>query len=445
MTFEKYLESNCGQRILDNLMKTDPENEDCTFPGRLLEELSCDPGHGSFCTPSGLEVERVYYRVKDMKSANCDECPAEEDDPGEGQHDLSFLLLFKVEFLTFRVDAISISGPPKKIRKYYANCTADIEDRTLRNFRMAGIHDRRVTTDLDIEMRRKKGEFSRYPVMVLTDGELEYRSDLFLGRYCPEALKEPMRVPVEDIFSRKLGLQLENDENRFTVICNACTRLWDGVAIKLQDLLEEKDGAPPFEDAMFRIMERNAKRTAAAILMPSMTLCSAVRQFLDGLYDRNDSESGSVLENMVEILADWYDVSRQAMKIRLENLGFDMFSGVKNYLDGQTVPAFFASARSQVKCGSYLIETDQLIHLLSEQPSLLALYDQGKVVYVEGKLAMNKDQYVQEVSGELTLTPYARMHVDECCIRFHSTYQNGKRQAAGMASIPDWILKGCLL
>ena len=148
---------------------------------------------------------------------------------------------------------------------------------------------------------------------------------------------------------------------------------------------------------------------------------------------------------MVEILADWYDVSRQAMKIRLENLGFDMFSGVKNYLDGQTVPAFFASARSQVKCGSYLIETDQLIHLLSEQPSLLALYDQGKVVYVEGKLAMNKDQYVQEVSGELTLTPYARMHVDECCIRFHSTYQNGKRQAAGMASIPDWILKGCLL
>ena len=206
--------------------------------------------------------------------------------------------------------------------------------------------------------------------------------------------------------------------------------LWDSTAIKLMELLDEKDGDPPFPEAMQRIMERNAKRTAAGILMPA----AVVKQFVRGFLGVNEEElkgaaAGNLLKFMVYSLAEDFEVSVQAMKIRLEDLGFTMFSGVLNHLDGEYVPAFSTSEENPEKCGRYLIGMSQLKELLSERPELLKLCDQEELVYIEGKLVLNQCEYVQVEAGERTLTPYARTHVDECCIRFRSIPGSGRRPA----------------
>lgn len=441
MTFEEYLTDNCGLRIMEGLEEMGPGMERCTLPGRIMDEESF-PETGTCCTPvSMVEVERVYYKPGDEIPSYWADRTDKTGDSGEAaddQHDLEFLLLFKVKFVTFMIGDESVSGPSMEIRKYYADCSADIDDGALRNFRMKDIHDRNLMEDLDIEIRRKEGEFSRYPVKALTDEELERRAEAFLDRYFPEAKEEPMRVPVRTIFRREFGMKLEcdGDENRFTMTREGCRRLWDSSAIKLLDLLDEKDSDPPFPEAMQRIMDRNAKRTAAGILMPAVSLIPTIRGFL-GAYEEElaGDGAGDLLKCMIYELAEAYEVSVQAMKIRLEDLGFEMFGGVLNHLDGEYVPAFTTSEEAPAKCGRYLIGMSQLKQLLSDRPELLMLCEQEKLAYVEGKLVLNQCEYVQVEAGERTLTPYARSHVDECCIRFHDRPGRISKPAEGKALI----------
>lgn len=445
MTFEKYLKENCGQRILDCLANGNSESRDFTLPGRILDDESFNLGNGIFCQPAALDVERVYYRPCDMGYAEpeypADEAAAEQEAvDAVARHDLSFIVFFSVQFLTFRIGEDCVSEPAKAARKYYASCTADIDDGMLRNFRMTDIHDRNLMAELDIEMLRKQGDLSRFPVRAMTEEDLERRADAFLDRFCPEAKEEPMRVPVRTIFRMEFGIKPEcgGDENRFTMARECCRHLWDASAIKLLELLDEKDGNPPFPEAMRRIMDRNAKRTAAAILMPAATLKQLVRGFC-GAYEEEQrgAGAGDHLKCMIYDLADEYGVSVQAMKIRLEDLGFSMFSGVLNHLDGEYVPAFTTSEDNPGKCGRYLIGMGQLKEMLSERPELLKLCEQEEFVYIEGKLVLNRCRYVQEVAGERTMTPYARAHVDECCIRFRGTPGRGRRPAGGSAAIYD--------
>ena len=390
--------------------------------------------------PVDMKVERVYYRMKDPGIIAVDQ-PAEADSAGEraveNSYDLDFLVLFTIEFAVAEnwEESCKVSMDS---RKYCAECSADIDDGALRNFRMTDIHDRNLMEDLDIEIRRKQGEFSRYPVKALTDEELERRAEAFLDRYFPEAKEEPMRVPVRTIFRREFGMKLEcdGDENRFTMTREGCRRLWDGAALKLLDLLDEKDDDPPFPEAMQRIMDRNAKRTAAGILMPAVSLIPTIRGFL-GAYEEElaGDGAGDLLKCMIYELAEAYEVSVQAMKIRLEDLGFEMFGGVLNHLDGEYVPAFTTSEEAPAKCGRYLIGMSQLKELLSDRPELLMLCEQEKLAYVEGKLVLNQCEYVQVEAGERTLTPYARSHVDECCIRFHGRPGRISKPAEGKALI----------
>ena len=216
-----------------------------------------------------------------------------------------------------------------------------------------------------------------------------------------------------------MKLECGSDEQRFTMTREGCRRLWDSTALKLLEILNEKDDDPPYPEAMYKIMEKNAKRTAAGILMPAVTLKPVVWGFL-GAYDEElkGEGAGDLLKNMVFTLAEDYEVSAQAMKIRLEDLGFSIFSGVLNHLDGEYVPAFSTSEDNPGKCEGYLIGIGQLKELLSQQPFLMELCEKKQLVYVEGKLTLNHFKYVQEEAGERTLTPYARTHVDECCIRF---------------------------
>ena len=443
MTFEKYLTDNCGLRILEGLTNLGMETTECTFPGRLWDEQYPErmDEHqiGTFCMPVDADVERVYYRVKDTVRpwAVTSDGSGEGEESSKDSRDLDFLILFTVEFAVIenREDRCDVGG---KFRKYYAQCQADIEDGALRNFQMTGAFDKTMMTELDIEMRCREEEFSNFPVKALKKEKLEERADAFLERYYPEAKTEPMAVPVRRIFKKEFGMHLscDGDKNRFAMTCEACRQLWDAAACRLMELLDEKDGDPPFPEECYRIMDRNAKRTAAGILIPAASLTPMVWGWLGAYAEEiKGAEAGSLLSHIVYSLAEEYGVSVQAMKIRLEDLGFSIFSGVLNHLDGIYIPSFTTAEDNPAKCDRYLIGMSQLKELLQDQPELLDLCEKEKLVYVEGKLVLNQCEYVQVEAGERTLTPYARSHVDECCLRFRGIRGRGGKPSSSKVAI----------
>ena len=106
------------------------------------------------------------------------------------------------------------------------SCRAIIED-TIQQFDVANIHT------------YKRGQYpsraglraTKNMVPVISTAELETEADRFLDRYYPEALREPMAVPIEEIAKTQLGLtvlkghRLTHDFSIFGQICFADTEV----------------------------------------------------------------------------------------------------------------------------------------------------------------------------------------------------------------------------
>ena len=493
MTFEKYLQDYYAKDILSMLCSESPQKDDVSYPETLYPNPASYKDDDVFCMAQKLTIRKLWYRIN----------AAGQGCSGKGySFDLGFTILIDVEFGIYGENG-SLSDPAREIRQYYAECAADI-DGAVRNLTVLYLYDRNGKSDLRMRMLRKEGILSDYPVRPLRDEELEERAEMFLQKYYPSALKEPQRLPIADIITEKMGLDLafdkldpegkilgriyfrecdaevysqcgkpvnrhyragtlvtdlsidpERDRGafRFTMAHEACHWEWDQVLMKLLELLggccslsetcsgdmgngkKEDDpvdrdinrgNEPPYPVKMFRTLEQNANRTAARILIPKATIREAIRDLME-MQLTPGTRKGRYLEDMICTLSEFYGVSKQAMKIRANELGFIEFTGVLNYMDGHYIPAYSAGGSRQKECRNYLVEADQLVYALSEKPSLLKLYIEGKVVFAEGKLILNDPRYVTEKAGELSLTPYAREHVDECCFLFDLKYHRKKK------------------
>ena len=461
MTFERYLQDYHAKDILSMLCSESPQKDDVSYPETLYPNPASYKDDDVFCMAQKLTIRKLWYRIN----------AAGQGCSGKGySFDLGFTILIDVEFGIYGENGF-LSDPAREIRQYYAECAADI-DGAVRNLTVLYLYDRNGKSDLRMRI--------------------------------PSALKEPQRLPIADIITEKMGLDLafdkldpegkiqgriyfrecdaevysqcgkpvnrhyragtlvtdlsidpERDRGafRFTMAHEACHWEWDQVLMKLLELLggccslsetcsgdmgngkKEDDpvdrdinrgNEPPYPVKMFRTLEQNANRTAARILIPKATIREAIRDLME-MQLTPGTRKGRYLEDMICTLSEFYGVSKQAMKIRANELGFIEFTGVLNYMDGHYIPAYSAGGSRQKECRNYLVEADQLVYALSEKPSLLKLYIEGKVVFAEGKLILNDPRYVTEKAGELSLTPYAREHVDECCFLFDLKYHRKKK------------------
>ena len=73
-------------------------------------------------------------------------------------------------------------------------------------------------------------------------------------------------------------------------------------------------------------MEWQAKGVAPRILMPAKTTRLKVEQLLVA-YGGADDASIAAYENVIDELAELFDVSRQAAKVRLQDLGYSKAEG----------------------------------------------------------------------------------------------------------------------
>ena len=332
----------------------------------------------------------------------------------------------------------------------------------------------------------KETTLSKYMVPYLYAEDLEKEAEAFLDRYCRKALKTPMPVDIEEIlfnlaldmyhaplpdslfgmtYFTEADVDIIDDETGEVVsqhidpgtilinpniffmrnvgsenntIIHECLH-WDRHRrfFELQKLLNpdlhaiscsvtEKKGVKDsgLEGAL-QWMEWQCNALAPRVLMPQHTTRAKLTEILKRLNVEMPAASESErMELAICQLAEFFHVSRYAAKLRAIELGFTNAIGVLNYVDGRYLPSFSFNALMVGKDETFVIDSKNATYESCVDPTVKAKLEKGAYIYVDYVFCIDDEKYItQNEDGSLTLTEYARQHVDECCIKFKNKYR----------------------
>ncbi|MBO7670271.1 MAG: hypothetical protein J6S60_06735, partial [Oscillospiraceae bacterium] len=162
-------------------------------------------------------------------------------------------------------------------------------------------------------------------------------------------------------------------------------------------------------------METQAEKLPAHILMEENNSLTRIRQLMaEGGGERTPENIGRVIRR----LAEDFGVSRSMARCRMIELGYPEAEGVYGYRDRRRIPDH--------GCGgvwpggvSYTISQADAGALLKESADFRRALGSRRYVDAEGHFCLDEPKYIQAGIGqEKSLTPYARHHMEECCIAF---------------------------
>jgi hypothetical protein len=277
---------------------------------------------------------------------------------------------------------------------------------------------------LTIKQERLSRHFTIFGEMVFADCEIEYY-DPAAHAHKPMAVKRgTILVDPNIYFMRNLGCW----NNTVIHECihwekhkkyHELAGMYDKSAARISCQVQERDrykkNASP-EDWM----EWHANGIAPRVLMPKVTTTRKIEELIAkhevllGTGNRLDIMEGVLFE-----LADFFQVPRMAAKIRMIDLGYREVEGVAIYVDDHYISSYAFAAESKSRTQTFSISLSDAFFEYFVNPAFRSLIDSGNFTYVDGHYVINDPKYVQRSSfGGVTLTDYAKLHVDECCIRF---------------------------
>lgn len=184
-------------------------------------------------------------------------------------------------------------------------------------------------------------------------------------------------------------------------------------------------------------MEVHARSLAPCILLPREICIAKVEEYQIEHQNFSDllgsikefqhlQEKSEIEEKVAQInwaitqIAQNFNVSIATAKIRLIDLGYEEAMGVLNYVDGSYIENYAFSKGSLERNQTFSIKYDDFIDLLTSSEELRRKLSEENYIFVESHVVKNDSNYLCEtVNGEITLTPYARYHMDECCLPFN--------------------------
>ena len=167
-------------------------------------------------------------------------------------------------------------------------------------------------------------------------------------------------------------------------------------------------------------MEWQANALAPKIQMPfhatKIKASDFIREYLKA---KRTDRIIDVMEPVIEGVATFFGVSKQAAKIRLYELGYEEAAGTFIYLDGRYVkPHTWKKGSLNPKQTFSISFKDALIASIIN-PDLRVAREQGLLLYVDSHFCINDPKYIShDIFGNPHLTDYARYHMDECCLIF---------------------------
>lgn len=365
-----------------------------------------------------------------------------------------------------------------------ASCEATITDKL----------DRLKITDVRTWTKGKKPvasgiSASNNIVPVLYKKDLDAEATAFLEKYCPQALLEPMPVPIEKIATEELhltvlqGHRITDDFSIFGQICFSKGKVLVRDIFKCSETEMDVNRGTILIDA-YTFWERNkgcANNTLAHEVYHwhRHRLYAAIKQilrnekFIAHRCPSNMSYPSEYEEWTDEQRMEWQAnnmAPRILMPIQTFKIKVDELYQKYNYDDNTLKAAVLTciadelakfygvsrqSALIRMKETGYpeaqlvlqqleeqenhaYISREDVFYEYSTNESFRELLDSGKFKYVDGYIIINDKKYIQkDESGKYTLTKYAWDNLEECTISF--TWKRIKHSAA-KGHLPEEIL-----
>ncbi|HGC8095164.1 TPA: XRE family transcriptional regulator [Streptococcus agalactiae] len=172
-------------------------------------------------------------------------------------------------------------------------------------------------------------------------------------------------------------------------------------------------------------MEWQANGIALRILMPKVQTRIKIRELFQTLTLVNpDISRSELVQEVVDNLATFFEVSRQAAKIRMIDLGFKEANGVYNYLDDRYMHNFAFELEAFDKGSSYTITSNDLCFEYCFNESFRQIIDRNKFIYVDNHLCLKDKKFIYMTKDGPIMTDYAYEHMDECCLIFKVKSKN---------------------
>ena len=329
----------------------------------------------------------------------------------------------------------------------------------------------------------KEDALTKYLVPYVYAKDLDAHAEQFLKSYCPRALEEPMPLPFDEILE-KMGLTqyeaplpgnifgqtyfssarvqvidkvtgdiVEKDIEPGTILINPNVVFMRNIGSKnntiihecvhwdkhhkffeLQQLLnpgistitcavvekydKRDDGSLASE---LDWMEWQANALAPRILMPASTTKQKLTGILRVLHQAfPNTRDAEIMQLAISQLADFFQVSTVAAKIRAVELGFDQAAGVFNYVDGAYHEPFSFKKGTLKKNQTFVVDMNNAIMEGIVNPEIAQMCRSGLIVHADGVFAIRNPKYVATGDdGSYRLTDYALEHADECCLVFN--------------------------
>jgi len=190
-------------------------------------------------------------------------------------------------------------------------------------------------------------------------------------------------------------------------------------AIRCETVEEYGDNTDGIDKAL-HWMEWQANVLAPRIMMPLKTTTQKLNEILNLLHNQHPLlRKAEVMQLAIQELANFFNVSKLAAKLRAIDIGFQQAAGTFVYVGGKYYPPYSFNNGTLDKNQTFVIDEMNALYEASMSEELSEMVYSGKVVYVNSMFCINDPKYViRHDDNLLELTEYALEHVDECCLVF---------------------------
>ncbi len=184
-------------------------------------------------------------------------------------------------------------------------------------------------------------------------------------------------------------------------------------------------GEYPKELEPLWLIERQARNLAVCMQLPAKMVKRKTEEMLEEVENRGYTfdKRAYLFPDIIEKLADFFKVSKQCMRRRLIDLGYQEVQGVMNYANGTYSPVHIIRRGSCSRQQTFTLGLEQAATAYAQSEEFRKLIKKGSILYVENHFCLNDLKYVvPSHDGAMRMTRYGREHINECCLMFEESF-----------------------
>lgn len=212
-------------------------------------------------------------------------------------------------------------------------------------------------------------------------------------------------------------------ENNNTIMHECAHYYFHKKAIELYTILNNKFKYFDFKNEInfgndaLGIMEWQAHNLTPRILMPYETFRDEAYRLIKLFRIKNNCDTIDIISNVISSLSNTFHVSKQAVKIRLCDIGIKEAYGCNIWCDGYQVPNFTYDDGSCAYNETFVIPFIDAV-LLSLNSIVDEMMKSQKLLYLESHLCLNLEEFIgTDIHGNKFIKHEAKKHLNRFCIK----------------------------